>query len=149
MSKSLLIGAVSTLALVACANKGMDGGGMSATTVLDDLCATDQVRCIDVVIANGQITQVVDADFMGPNHLIVWRLKPAGAGFLFPNNGIAFKTTSPAPPPNEFNCRPVAQQHLFFCFNRNTVPRTYTYNVTLNPIGGGNPITKDPKIVNQ
>ena len=96
MNRSLLIGAVSTLALSACANmKGFDAGAGPAT-VLDDLCNTNQVRCIDVVISNGAITAVKDEDFVGPNHLIIWKMNPLGAPYTFPDNGVDFKLASPA-----------------------------------------------------
>ena len=148
MNKPLLIGAVSAIALSACANMKLDGGGEAGIGVLDQICATPQVRCIDVVIQGGAITQVNDADFNGPNHLILWRLNPAAAPYAFPPKGIELKPTSAVPPANEFNCRPVAQGRLFICSNRNTVARTYTYTVTLKPDAGGSSITFDPKIIN-
>ena len=152
MNKAILIGAASTLALSACANmgqKGLDGGEVAAATTLDLICATDQVRCIDVFVESGRITYVKDEEFGGPNHLILWKLNPLGAPYTFADKGIDFKASSPARPGNEFNCRPVAQRRFFLCSNRNTVRGTYTYNVTLKD-AAGNPIpTFDPKIVNQ
>jgi hypothetical protein len=148
MNKSGLLGAATALALAACANMGVDGSGVASATVLDDICATAEVRCIDVVIQGGAITQVTDEKFIGANHLILWRLNPTTTGFTFPAKGIDFKPTSPAPPANEFNCRPVAHGNLYFCSNRNTVVRTYTYTVTLKN-AAGNTITFDPKIINQ
>jgi hypothetical protein len=147
MNKPILIGAAMALALTGCANMPTDGGKPLATSTLDDICATAAVRCIDVVVQNGAITQVLDADFTGPNHLILWRLSPATAPYTFPDKGIELKASSPVPPANEFNCRPVAQRHLFFCSNRNTVARTYTYTVTLKD-AAGNSIAKDPRIFN-
>ena len=122
--------------------------GAGPATVLDDLCNTNQVRCIEVVISGGSITAVKDEDFVGPNHLIIWKMNPLGAPYTFPDNGVDFKLSSPVRPANEFRCQPIAQRHLFFCLNRNSVARTYTYTVTLKD-SSGNSISFDPKIVNQ
>lgn len=147
MNKSLLMGAVSALSLAACGTMGVQGDGQSAAATLDDICKTKAVRCVEVVIQGGQITQVNDETFSGPDHLILWKLNPLTAPYTFPDNGIALKPTSAAAPANEFNCRPVFNRHLFVCSNRNTVARTYTYNVSLKDVAG-NTITFDPKIIN-
>lgn len=152
MNKSLLIGAASALALTACApmgHRGLEGDGLVAGTTLDAICATDQVRCIDVFVENGRITYVKDEEFGGPNHLILWKLNPLNAPFTFADKGIDFKMESPARPANEFNCRPVAQRRLFVCSNRNTTAKTYTYNVTLKDAAGNTIPVFDPKIVNR
>jgi hypothetical protein len=148
MNKSLLLGAASVMALTACSNMADKGGGVAAGSVLDDICSTKAVRCIDVVIAGGQITQVNDELFAGPDHLILWKLNPLNAPWMFPSDGISFKPTSAASPPNEFNCRPMFNQHFYLCSNRNTVARTYTYTVKLTD-GSGHTIIKDPRIINQ
>ena len=157
MNKSILIGVASAVALAACTQMPIDGAGGSkdaigTATVLDEICATAQVRCIDVLVQGGVITQVKDEDFVGPNHLILWRVKVVSSPnppYTFLDDGIKLKSASPVPPAHEFNCRAVAQNRMFVCSNRNTVARTYTYNVKMADGAGRALPVFDPKIVNQ
>jgi hypothetical protein len=157
MNRSILMGAASAVMLAACTNMPIDGAGggrdpIAAATVLDEICATVQVRCIEILVQGGVITQVKDEEFVGPNHLILWKVKtvsPTNPPYTFLANGIDFKADSPTPPAHEFNCRPVAQNKMFVCSNRNTVAKTYRYNVKMKD-GSGNAIPVfDPIIVNR
>jgi hypothetical protein len=157
MNKSLLIGAAFAFGLTACATmgtQGLDGGDGRpiAPTTLDLLCASDKVRCIQVFVdaGVGRITSVKDEDFNGPNHLIIWTINSTNPStvYTFTDDGIKLKSTSLAPPANEFNCRPMSGKKIFLCSNRNTVPRAYTYDVRLKDNSGTPLPVFDPKITN-
>ncbi len=146
MNKTLPLAAAAALVLNACAT--LDNEKLAAGTALDDFCATSQViHCIDVKVSGGSIVSIADLNVSGPNHFVLWKISPLTLAYTFDANGIAFKPGNVLPS-DEFRCRIAGGGRLFFCVNRNTTARTYTYKVTLNPVGGGTPLVLDPRIVN-
>ena len=149
MNKSLLLGTASVMALAACTNMAVDGGGGRAdltATPLDNFCNTQYVDCIDVSVSGNTINKINDLSVGEPNHVILWKMNPLTSPWSFPENGIAFKVSS-QPQGNEFRCKAGQGGRIFFCIDRNTIHGTYSYTVTLKD-GGGNTATLDPKIVN-
>ena len=165
MNKSLLIGAVATIALTACAT-GMDGGGgrtfgTSASALVwpaTDMCQALRTPCIVVnTDADGKITSLTEfntgndakaLNVFGANNFILWISSgPVGGPTVpFASDGISFANPpagNPTPPTDEFNCRAYLAGRIFACVDRNSMRGKFYYYVKL-----ANGSNLDPHVIN-
>ena len=165
MNRSLLLGAIATIVLGACAT-GMDGGGgrnfgATASALLfptSDLCQALKTPCIQVNLdAAGNIKDLTEFNtgndakafnVFGSNNFIIWIVNPSVGGLNVPfaSDGISFANPpagNPVPPSEEFSCRPYLAGKIFACVDRNSTRGKFYYYVKLQ--NGSN---LDPHVIN-
>ena len=157
MRKSLLVGALSALALTGCDTLFTKGAGPSDPQGIGpSLCANSNEHCVKVSIQNGAITappksDVVTVKRRDGTHWIVWYIDSADYQFVNGegNRPIAFKSDTSGQFYHDDPqwCHNFNHVRVFACRDLNTLQGKFEYIIKVT--GSSTVVTLDPFVANE